>query len=502
MMGRTHERVALYGLGNVGKSIYPYINKHYDILFWADGNEKLWETQYCGIPICQPDYFHSYQGKVIVTTTDSYFMEIAQNLLEMGIEKENIFRGQHQIYDQKEEFVPFDISFLKRENVCLKETDLLHKAEKTVACKVMVLCAFYSVYAIQLIRNLKTRYPAVEFSLLCNSEKYKCDIEKYVSHIYVYHSYGELYGILDELPVYTAFQMLWIENIWVYFKDIIRGKCEKLNLCVGGSDFYRARASEFEYKKILIDMADIISAETDQTISDFLSRYGQCKEKIRWVNFGIEALDYIDKELRHNLKKTRQEFGISSTKLIITCGHNANDSHQHLKMISELKKVKSVNRERVMLVFPMTYPDGQNDYIRKVQAELDISDFDYRILTEFMDTKKVAKYACISDIMVHVQTTDQLSSTMLEEMYAGSVVVAGSWLPYGMLRDKGVEFWSVDYMSELADTIDNIVENYDIYYCKCIKNREAIHKLSSWDEAGKRWIKLWDKQYSVDESDV
>ncbi|MCI9336279.1 MAG: glycosyltransferase family 4 protein [Lachnospiraceae bacterium] len=502
MIGKTKEQVALYGLGNAGKSIYPYINKLYDISFWVDANEKIWGTEYHGIPICQPQHFYSYQGKVIVTTTDSYFMEIAQKLMKMGIKKENIFRGQHQIYDQKEEIVPFDISFLKQQNICLKEADLLNNTEKIGSHKVMILCAFYSVYAVQLIRNLKKRYPIIEFSLLCNSEKYKSEIEGYASHIYVYHSYGELYGILDMLPVYNAFQMLWIENIWVFFRNIIRRKCKKLNLCVGGSDFYRARVVELGYKEQLIKMADVISAETDQTISDFISRYGQSRDKIRWVNFGIEALDYIDENLGNNLGELRQEFGISGTKLIVTCGHNANDSHQHLRMVSELTKMKPVNRDSVILVFPMTYPEGQNDYIRKVQAELDKAGFDYRILTGFMDTTKMAKYACISDIMVHVQTTDQLSSTMLEEMYAGSVVVVGNWLPYGMLRNKGIEFWSVDYMGELADILDNIVENFDTYRSKCKKNRKKIHELSSWDETGERWINLWNMHSNMNEREI
>lgn len=493
MIEKTKEQVALYGFGTVGKSIYPYISKHYSILFWSDIDEKKWGTEYNGIPICSPNSFYSYQGKVIVTTSDSYFIEIAQKLMKMGISKENIFRGQHQIYDQKEEIVPFDVSLLERKHICLRDTDLLNNGEKMASCKVMVLCAFYTVYAIQLIKNIKERYPAIEFSLLCNSKRYKSDIEEYVSHIYVYHSYKELYGILDALPEYTAFQMLWIENIWVFFKDVIRSKCKKINLCMGGSDFYRAREAELIYKGQLINMADKISIQTDQTISNFLSRYPQTRDKVKWVNYGIEALDYINRQSEHNLEKIRCEFNIPNNKLVVTCGHNANDSHQHLKIINALKKIRKENRNKVILIFPMTYPDGQNQYIRKVQEALDTTGFYYRILTEFMDITKMAKYACISDVMVHVQTTDQLSSTMLEEMYAGSIVVAGSWLPYKMLRDNGIKFWSVDDIDQLADVMDDIIENYDVYHYKCKKNRNIIYKLSSWDKAGERWIKLWDE---------
>ena len=114
------------------------------------------------------------------------------------------------------------------------------------------------------------------------------------------------------------------------------------------------------------------------------------------------------------------------------------------------------------------------------------------ILTEFMDFQSMAQYAMISDIMLHVQTTDQLSSTMLEEMYAGSIVIAGSWLPYKSLRKKGVYFIDVDTISDIISVLSDVVTNIEQYKEKCRDNAKIIWKYSSWDELAPRWRALRD----------
>lgn len=94
--------------------------------------------------------------------------------------------------------------------------------------------------SVRVVRNCKKRMPEIHFSLMVNAESYLEELAEYTEHIYVYHSYTELYGILRALPRYDVFQMLWIENIWVYFEDLIREKCRQLNLCVWGQRFIQS----------------------------------------------------------------------------------------------------------------------------------------------------------------------------------------------------------------------------------------------------------------------
>lgn len=103
----------------------------------------------------------------------------------------------------------------------------------------------------------------------------------------------------------------------------------------------------------------------------------------------------------------------------------------------------------------------------------------------------MAEYALVSDIMIHVQTTDQLSSTMLEEMYAGSIVLAGKWLPYQSLHKKGMFFLDVDEICDITMILEDVVENIEKYRTKCERNKVIVRKHSSWDELASKWYALW-----------
>lgn len=485
------EQVVLYGLGNAGKSMLPFLRENFEILFWVDGNPDLWGTVYDGIQIRSPESVLGHNGRIIVTTTDAFFVEISEYLIKSGFEKDKIFRGQYHVCDQREEIVPYELAMLEPDRVDLKNCDLLGRDDEENIHKVLVFCGFQSSYVNQLVRNCKKRMPDIHFSIMSNSEEYMDEMAAYADHIYVYHSYTELYGILNKLPQYDVFQMLWIENIWVYFKDLIRKKCRRLNLCVGGSDLYRARDAERVYKRNLIDMADTISAETDATISAFVQAYPSAAEKIRWVNFGIETLEYLDQDCRIKALEKKKDMDISDNRIVIMCGYNAGEAHQHLEMIRALDEMDISVKDKIELIFPMTYPRGQDAYIASVKTELSGSGIRYRILTDYRNPKAMAELEMMADILITVQKTDQLSSTMLETMYAGKVVIAGSWLPYGNLREKGLRFLSVDKIGDLAETVPEVVNNYQIYREKCLDNKGIVYELSSWNIAGERWHGLW-----------
>ncbi len=486
------EQVALYGLGDVGRSMASYLRERYEIAFWVDADERLWGTEFEGIPVFSPKSILEFTGRIIVTTTDTFFEEISEYLICSGIKKSRIFRGQYRIFDQQEEIIPYEFDMLETEQVDVKDCDLLKRDEMNNVQKVMVFCGFYSCYVNQLVRNCKKRFPDIHFSILSNSEAYFTEMKDYADHIYVYHSYAELYGILNELPQYDVFQMLWIENIWVYFRKLIREKCTRMNLCIGGSDLYRAREAELVYKKALIDMADKVSAETDETIAAFLKVYPSVESKIRWVNFGIETLEYMNQDCFAKVQEKKKSMNIADGRRVVLCGYNAGKAHQHLEMIRALDRLDISVKKEIVLVFLMTYPNNKEDYIARVKQELDKCGIDYQIVTEYMNTQEMAEIEMMSDVLITVQKTDQLSSTMLETMYAGKVIIAGSWLPYGNLREKGLCFWSVDAIDHLAETVSEIIVNYPAYSERCLVNRNIIYTLSSWNEAADRWRRLWE----------
>lgn len=488
--------IVIFGAGKIGKDVIVLLRNEYNILFIVDNDERKWGGGWGGYIIASPNKILNSDCSVVVASI-KYGIEIANQLQNMGVSKDRIYQCQSYWTDSGYEYdiYPCDAQGVIATGKSLYEYDLLNTVESERGnAKIMIFCTFYSTYTKQLIENMSRQYDGIEFGLITRQEEYKEKIvSKKLKHIYYFQTMADLKTILEALPVYDAMQLLWIEREWSYFYELIRKKTKHLNLNVGGSDFYRSTKVERDYKRNLIKYADKVTAETVGTIQDFVSYYGSAVHgKISLLPFGIEVLDLIKLSKDKDETDIRKKYHIPLNKVVVTCGHNANMAHQHMDIIDALEKLPERIKREIVCVFPMTYPNGSDKYIGEVDTRLDETSLEHVILTDFMDFQSMAEYALISDIMIHVQTTDQLSSTMLEEMYAGSVVIAGSWLPYQSLHEMGIYFLDVDTIPDVTAVLEDVVTNIEGYKKKCVGNREIVWQHSSWDVLAPKWRALWD----------
>lgn len=482
------QEAVLFGIGKIGIESIPFLERDYQILFLADNDESRWGTVFKDYVIERPDKLKDYNCKVIITST-RYGVEMAEQLENMGITRDRLYFCHKYAAGDVLDF-----------EVCPSEQplihyDLLHAEEHTTGRrKVMLFCNSYSVYTKQLIENISKRYDDIDFSLITMAKENKERIaSKYLKHIYCFKTTIDLRSILEQLPVYDAMQLLWIERNWACVYKLIRNRTKKLNLNVGGSDFYRANREERDFKRKLIACADKVSAEIRGTVEEFKEYYSEeTAGKMELLPFGIEVLDYIESCKKHDKNELKKKYRIPPDKVVVTCAHNAFRENRHLELIDALCKLDDRAKQEITCVFPMTYPDNMADYIREVKGRLDESGLDYVIMTEFMDFQEMAEYALISDIMIRVQTTDQLSSMMLEAMYAGGIVIAGSWLPYRPLHEMGMYFLDVDTIPEVTIVLEDVVTNIESYRKKCSGNSEIVWNHSSWDVLAPRWHALWE----------
>ena len=488
--------IVVFGTGEVGRKAFPFLKKEFHLLFWVDNNKDKWGGKLEGLDIKSPEEILQRDCCVVITST-KYAREIAQQLQHMGVVAEKIYfcRKFQTSTAYAYEAYPLLAEKVAETGISLVQYDLYHKKECIMAnIRVLIFCSFFSVYTKQLIENMSQRCENIDFSLLTNAKECKDKIvTASLKHIYYFETMADLKTILTQLPVYDVIQLQWIEGEWAYYSDVIREKAKRLNLNIGGSDFYRAADGERNYKYRLIKCADSIVGQTKETIQNFEAYYGEAVEKkMVLLPYGIEVLNLINH--CENVSKTtiKEKFHVPLGKIVITCGHNANEAHQHMKMIDALNQLPQNIKAQIICVFPMTYPEGNIEYISSIEARLSETSLDYIVLTKFMSFQQMAEYALISDIMIHVQTTDQLSSAMLEQMYAGSIVVAGKWLPYTSLRDEGIFFLDVDDMDDLMKVVNDVVMNIGEYKKKCIGNRDIIWEKSSWDELVFRWYAIWE----------
>ena len=163
-----------------------------------------------------------------------------------------------------------------------------------------------------------------------------------------------------------------------------------------------------------------------------------------------------------------------------------------MKMLDAIEKLPLEILKKFCILIPMTYC-GTEEYIDSVRKRANNVINGSVILTRFLSTEEMAEIAAVTDIMVHVQTTDQLSSAMLSHMYCGNVVIAGSWLPYDTLRSKEIEFISIDSISELTKQLEEVISNMEYWKNLCKKNAEIVYKMSSWEYSAKEWYYVYDQ---------
>jgi len=273
-------------------------------------------------------------------------------------------------------------------------------------------------------------------------------------------------------------------------------KYKKIILTIYGSDYYKINERQKRQLKRVIEISDKVTFINESTLKDFDEFFGgKYSDKLTIVRFGSVNMEKI-RELSEKADKKvlRKEFGIPTDKIVITCGYNALEDQQHEKIIFELSKLPDDTKKKIFLVFPMTYGANREKRVDTVQKLTLENKFDYFILQNYADAETIAKLRIISDIMINLRKTDQLSASMLEHLFAGNYVITGTWLPYDSLISRGVELIRISDFEELSGKIEQIIleiESGNINYEKIKHNKEIAWELNSWERNIDMWVKLY-----------
>lgn len=305
---------------------------------------------------------------------------------------------------------------------------------------------------------------------------YWIKFNKYLKCKYPYH-YGDIVHIQ------------YVSHCYLLIYPFLSSSFDKLILSFWGSDLLRQRSVVLKGMKLLFHKAKIITFETDQMKHIFQERVGKSFDKnIRLVKFGISALADIDNISGDDINKFKSNYGISCGSKYITIGYNRNKAHRHIEVLESMLKHKVPNDD-VFIILPWTYGTEDDVYKRQIKNLIE-GNYKYVFLEEKLSDKEIACLRCVTDILVQVQTTDSLSSTMLETLYAKNEVLTGSWLPYKELFDLGISMKLVDDTKSVGIVLNEMINkplNYEARY----QNKKLIYSVSSWEENINRWIDLY-----------
>ena len=262
-----------------------------------------------------------------------------------------------------------------------------------------------------------------------------------------------------------------------YIHHFPKGK--KVICSFWGSDLMRETgvANVFYVKKAL-DKARVITIQNVELAEMLYCKYGrEFQNKTTIIQFTIHTkiYDFIDL-LRNNTERIenfKTNYNIPHDKIVITVSHNAFASNNHFEVLEVLEELPSQLRSMIVVVLPLGY--GRNDdYIHRLERYRESSKMELVLLHQFFAPEDTALLRLCADLMIQMPISDALSGAMTEVLYAGNHVIVGGWLPYGLLRRKGINYTEIEKYNELRGVIESYLNNPAFYRDKNNTNPDSI----------------------------
>jgi hypothetical protein len=269
----------------------------------------------------------------------------------------------------------------------------------------------------------------------------------------------------------------------------LKARGKRLVTSIWGSDFLRASPQSLEDLSYIFTASDVVTTNNPEIRRRLLLRFPEIDNKIRVLSFGMRSLDVI-----RELKKTetqedsRRRLGLPSDKLIVTVGYNGMPQQQHGMIIDGLDALSAEAKVRLFVLVPMTYPDNPG-YQAEVEARMQAAGVDFAMLRDKLDIKDICRIRIVSDYAINMQTTDSLSASIQEHIFAGSTVIVGRWLPYDIFEEMGVPLRKVDDARGIAAALET--PGRDRNWPPPPAYAEKIYERSSWSSSIGKWMDLY-----------
>jgi hypothetical protein len=299
-------------------------------------------------------------------------------------------------------------------------------------------------------------------------------------------------GLLRGVPgCYDAVHVFYLSAIWGALAGALALKGRRLIVSLFGSDVYRTTGALKPLQARLLKRADTITAANQDTLNAACGTYGIPSGKCVIVRFGLRPLEHVADMMGTARAAHKKAMGIPPDRVVVAAGYNASPRQHHAEILQALRDLPDAQRQHLFVLVPMTM-GGTAEYVATVRALCAASGLQHRVITDLMSDEDLARLRCATDIMVQVQPTDQLAGAMQEHLHAGSVVITGAWLPYGVLSDAGVRFWTVADRSGLAKELEMCMSELSDREAACAGNDAPIRALSSWSHTAPQWSALYD----------
>jgi hypothetical protein len=267
----------------------------------------------------------------------------------------------------------------------------------------------------------------------------------------------------------------------------------KLIVTLWGSDLFRTAGIQAYARQLFVaGRASAFTMASPEMREVFLSKFGRHLEsKVHIMNYGACNLLLV-RDTQQGRSAFLAKMGLPDDKVVICVGNNGVPENRHLDVVKAIAALPPDILARIALIAPLTY-GSTPQYVAEVRSAIAALAVPARILDTYLDTADIAALRGACDITVHVPLSDQLSAAMCEALYAGSVLIAGAWLPYSLLRRNRVYYHTVEAIPELTERLPALIAGIGEERRRTFEAAAVLYNLSAWDCVVPRWLSLYDE---------
>lgn len=264
----------------------------------------------------------------------------------------------------------------------------------------------------------------------------------------------------------------------------------KLFASFWGSDLLRVSDRTLLLEKIFLRNYNYITADSYSMVERYNKFFGNTKNKLDIVYYGVSLIPYIDRWLSEK-KQCINDLSIPKDKIVISVGYNGRPQQQHDKVINVLNVLE--NKKDYFLLIQSSYGNEDVVYKQKLKTILDNSGFQYKIISNYLTMDELAKLRVITDIFINAQTTDAFCNSIKEYMYSKTQIINASWLHYPEIDTLQLKINEFSNFDQIPSLLEKQVNEEELEW-----NREIIGKNSSWETCRQRWAKI----YGINDSEI
>lgn len=191
-------------------------------------------------------------------------------------------------------------------------------------------------------------------------------------------------------------------------------------------------------------------------------------------------------------KMTKEEckkyWGIDENQIVIPIGYNAIPEQQHIKIMEQLSKVPHSILSKYTFILHFGYGNSSEQYLNEIRNAVKEYGLSCIIIERFLNKNEIAILRLCADAFLYGQTTDALSGSVLEYLYAGSILIKPHWLDYSILDDMDIHYIEYSDFEEIPDIMCNLYANS---FENVDKVRQKLWEFNSWEVLASKWKELY-----------